>query len=355
MEPTANSSGATSNAVANFFHQESEAASAVKIAAFIVIILLSFTGNATIIAIIYKNANHRMRNISNLFIANMAVSNLFLVFGNVPFSITSALSKGVWFAGGGTFGRALCKFCMFVWFLSELLSSASLSAIAIDRFLLVFFPTKHFISKRVAFASIGFSWAFAVGFSSPLFRFTDIFKLNDKLYCIMNIFMHESIAQYMVIAFAIFIAMPIAVLTCLYTAIVLKLLGRKTVGENVSSERKERKRKENYRTCVLLLVSVLLFAVCVLPFWMGNTYCMSTLDWGSWVCSKTYLDISFVLTVVNAGTNPFIYLFFSQAFRNGARNLFFKVPLSQEDISSTKTKSRRQTNRVEPRMSTSAL
>lgn len=347
-------SPSNASSLGDIFDDETEISSALKTTALTVILLLSFGGNATLIAIIYKNASGRMRTISSLFIANMAFSNLFLVIGNVPFTVTASLNKGAWFASG-TFGRVLCKFCMVVWFCSELLSSGSLSAIAVDRFLLVFFPTKQFISKRLATVLILLSWVVAIGFSSPVFYFTDTFTFKEKLYCSMTIFLQDSISKYMVIVFSLFIATPIIILTSSYTAIILKLIGQKAVGENVSNERKERKRKENYKICILLLVSVLLFAFCVLPLWVGNIYCLRTLDFGSSICTRTYFDISFVLTVVNAGVNPFIYLLFSKAYRDGARNLLFKVPLFYDESSMTKPPTTRQGNRIAPEVVDSAL
>lgn len=327
--------------------EEEIAGIAAKTATFVVILLVAFAGNATVIAIIRKNANQRMRNTSNLFIANMAIYNLSLVIWNVPFSLSSILNKSQWFIGG-VFGRGLCKFCMFIWFISEILSCGSLSAIAVDRFLLVFFPTKRILSKRLAHASIAFSWVFAFGFSSPVFYYTDLYTIRGKLYCFMNFFIHGDVAMYMVVAFSIFIATPIGTLSCLYSAIILKLLGQKTVGENVSNERKEKRRRENYRTSVLLLISVWLFAFCVLPFWIANMYCYLSVNWRSWACSSSFMDTAFMLTIINAGANPFIYLIFSQTFRNGARNLFWKIPVSHDDGSSLKSHSRRQTNRVQP-------
>jgi len=352
MEPATNAT--TASNVGDIFHNETETSTALKTTAFTVILILSFCGNATLIAIIHKNANQRMRTISSLFIANMAVSNLFLVIGNVPFTITASLNKGAWFVGG-TFGRVLCKFCMMVWFCSEMLSSGSLSAIAVDRFLLVFFPMKQLISKRLAAVLILLSWVVAIGFTSPVFYFTDTFTYNDALYCSMSMFLHDSIAEYMVIVFSMFIATPIIIVTSSYAAIILKLLGRKAVGENVSNERKEKQRKENCKTSILLLVSVVLFALCVMPYWIGNIYCLRTLNFGKSLCTRTYLDVSFVLTVVNAGSNPFIYLIFSKAYRDGARNLFFKVSLSHDDTSMANTITRRQGNRVEPMELNSAL
>lgn len=333
--------------VKNIFREDQTIGIVGKTSVLIIILLVAFVGNATIIAIIRKNANHRMRNTSNLYIANMAASNLSLVIWNVPFSLSSILKRGQWFIGG-IFGRGLCKFCMFIWFVSEILSCGSLSAIAVDRFLLVFFPTKQILNKKLAYASIALSWLIALGFSFPVFYFTDLVPIEDRLYCFMNLFLHDEVKEYITVIFSLFIASPIGVLSCLYTAIILKLLGQKTVGDNVSNERRERRRKENHRTAVLLLISVFVFAFCVLPFWIANLFCYSTQKWRSWVCSSSYMDISFMLTIVNAGVNPYIYLLFSQGFRNGARNLFFRAQVSIDEGSSLKHTSRKRPNQVEP-------
>jgi hypothetical protein len=338
----------------NLLLQESELSRMLKITAYSILLFLSFTGNTIIIAIIYKNANRRMRAASNLFIFNMAISNLLLTVWNVPLSLKGLASDYEWCVGG-TLGSVLCKFCMFLWFLSELVSTGSLSAISFDRFLLVYYPTKNFLNKRMSALTITLSWILAIAFSVPVFVYTNTIEYKGKLYCFMNLGSERTFAVFAIVTFAVFIATPLITVSVLYFAIIIKLLGQKPVGENVNNQRLEKKRKENCRICVMLLIIVFLFVLCVLPYWTAYLYCIVGASEGTYsVCSSFYFQIAFLFTFVNAGANPYIYLLFSQSFKKGAKNLICKVPLNHEASTSIDHVKAR-TNRVSTRASTADL
>lgn len=312
----------------NFLYFESEASKVLKITAYSVVLFLSFIGNSIIIAIIYKNANHRMRTASNLFILNMAVSNLLFTVWNVPFSLKALVNDHEWKIGGN-FGLFVCKFCVFSWFFSELVSTGSLSGIAMDRFILVYYPTKNLVTKKISALSITLSWIIATAFSSPLFVYTKTLQYKNKLYCFMNLGSEGVFETFTIVTFTLFIATPLLTVTVLYFAIMVKLLGQKPVGENVNNQRLERKRKENYRICLMLLTLVFLFALCVLPYWTIYLYCFVNSK-NSSVCSRRHFEITFLLTFLNAAANPYIYILCSQTFLNGAKNLLLKVPIHPE-------------------------
>ena len=58
--------------------QEGDFQKGIKIIAFVFLMLLSMLGNALLIAVVYKNANQRMRTPSNYFIFNMACADVLL-------------------------------------------------------------------------------------------------------------------------------------------------------------------------------------------------------------------------------------------------------------------------------------
>ena len=66
--------------------QEGDFQKGTKITAFVFLMLLSMLGNALLIAVVYKNANQRMRTPSNYFIFNMAFADVLLTVYTVPVS-----------------------------------------------------------------------------------------------------------------------------------------------------------------------------------------------------------------------------------------------------------------------------
>ena len=71
--------------------QEGDFQKGIKITAFVFLMLLSVLGNALLIAVVYKNANQRMRTSSNYFIFNMSCADVLLTVYTVPVSSVSTV------------------------------------------------------------------------------------------------------------------------------------------------------------------------------------------------------------------------------------------------------------------------
>ena len=149
--------------------QEGDFQKGIKITAFVFLMLLSVLGNALLIAVVYKNANQRMRTPSNYFIFNMACADVLLTVYAVPDSIVDTAYSHQWLITGVA-GELLCRLSQFIGQMSVLVSTASLLVTALDRFFLVFYPLKRIITIRIARFLIGVIWIFAVGFTVPLLK-----------------------------------------------------------------------------------------------------------------------------------------------------------------------------------------
>ena len=94
-----------------------------------------------------------MRTASNYFVVSMAVGDILVTVVLMLGTIVS-----VAYASSGPFSGVLasimCELHYYIWFLSTAWSTLSLSAIAVDRFLLVFFPHRRIITLRIARLSI---------------------------------------------------------------------------------------------------------------------------------------------------------------------------------------------------------
>ena len=88
--------------------QEGDFQKGAKIIAFVFLMLLSMLGNALLIAVVYKNANQRMRTPSNYFILNMACADVLLTVFSVPVSIVDTAYSHQWLITGVA-GELLCR------------------------------------------------------------------------------------------------------------------------------------------------------------------------------------------------------------------------------------------------------
>ena len=123
-----------------------------------------------------------MRTSNNLFILNLAISDLTLCFFSIPFNVYKTL-RHTWI-----FGDFLCRLAPFFQASNVFVSSMSITAIALDRFVRIVCATKirqhnssSLLSSYGTFFILLFIWLFAFTLSSPLFQFNKLHTLSLDL------------------------------------------------------------------------------------------------------------------------------------------------------------------------------
>ena len=115
-----------------FRKEDSISVKATKAACYTVLMLLSFFGNAAVIAIVAKT--RQMRTTTNYLIANMAVSDLLLSAFAVPREMTELFIGFQGWLFHGLFGAVLCKTVYFFQDISTAVSIQSIVVITLDRY-----------------------------------------------------------------------------------------------------------------------------------------------------------------------------------------------------------------------------
>ncbi|KAL1023161.1 hypothetical protein UPYG_G00037150 [Umbra pygmaea] len=146
---------------------------------FSMVITLSITGNIMVLVILAKYEN--IRSITNIFILNLALSDLLFTFG-LPFWA----SYYIW---GWTFGLTLCKTVTFVFYTGFYSSILFLTIMTIHRYLAVVHPLSDHSSQRGCYGAIVSLVIWAVSFmaAGPALIFTSV-QMNphepvNNLYC----------------------------------------------------------------------------------------------------------------------------------------------------------------------------
>ena len=288
--------------------------------AYCLIFAASLLGNSFIGIIVYKT--HTLRKPINFFIVNMAMSDLLFPIYYFPSKVTHLYADS-WLISG-PLGQALCKLVTILANVSTIVSVQNLVLIAVDRFGAVIFPLRSpLISSKLCPFFILATWIIAMAVCSPfLFAYTTVENLG-RLQCEAqwNETFGESFSakNYLLAVSVVFLYIPIAMLTILYSIIVIKLKSQKIPGEQSTNAEQQRARR-NRNVLKMAIAIVLVFVVCWVPRNIDILLLYFTLD--SLPCGfLKYSYITFFMAASNCAINPCICFIFSSNYRNALKRL----------------------------------
>ena len=283
--------------------------------AFVIIFLASLFGNTVIIQII--RTDNTMKNTTNYLILNQACVDLLTTLAEAASLLFyhSAL-RDKWF--GGVLGLIACKLFHSIPFILAVVSMWILVTIAVDRFyavtqLLNDSPLSRHLKKIIPLL---WAWAFA---SKTDFLVNANLGINEENhYCKLNI--PDDWKVFYVISHSLNFFLPLLIIAVLYTIVCLKLWYREVPGEGTNqNERQAEAMKTARKVTRMMIVIVVLYVVCLLPYFINLPFDIS----GQFLESGL---IPFLIAVwfscAYSGLNPYVYLTFNQKFRNGFKHLF---------------------------------
>ncbi|XP_026194737.1 growth hormone secretagogue receptor a [Anabas testudineus] len=300
--------------------------------------LVGVAGNVMTILVVSKYRD--MRTTTNLYLCSMAVSDL-LIFLCMPLDLYRMWRYRPW-----RFGDALCKLFQFVSESCTYSTILNITALSVERYLAICFPlrAKALVTKRRVRALILLLWTVSLLSAGPVFVMvgverdsmgptnftlgmneTEFFlEVGDTRECKMTHYAVESgLMGAMVWLSSVFFFMPVFCLTVLYSLIGRRLWQRHR--ETNSSSRVAHRDKSNRQTIKMLVVVVLAFVLCWLPFHVGRYLQFRSLDAPSPLLSilSEYCSlVSVVLFYLSAAINPILYNTMSWKYRGAAARLF---------------------------------
>ncbi|OZC10184.1 7 transmembrane receptor [Onchocerca flexuosa] len=182
------------------------------------IILIGIVGNLCVILAISRTRT--LQTIPNMFIFSLSCSDLVVCCTSATITPITAFKKE-WI-----FGAVLCSIAPFIAGTSLCFSTFTLSAISVDRFLLIYFPTRKALSRLQALIVIMVICILSTSLSAPV-----IFKQKLKpyanycgLFCTEEWGMDQSGRRiYGSIMLSVQFIVPLMIITFCYTAISFKL------------------------------------------------------------------------------------------------------------------------------------
>ncbi|XP_068620815.1 trissin receptor [Battus philenor] len=331
---------------------------AIFITLYTIVFCCCFFGNLLVILVV--TLSRRLRSITNFFLANLAVADLcvgvFCVFQNLT----------IYLIPSWVFGDFLCKMYQFVHSLSYTASIFILVVICTERYFAIIHPItckQILTSTRLRLVILGV-WITSAAYSAPKFIWVETITNNlgdghTETICIQHRMKYNS-EIFDMVNFGLLYVIPLCVMTVLYTRIAVGLwqsshglqqMGhmqccntQKQVTPTTSKCDSMKKSSQNQETrnCYhlshlsrnvlrarrgvvrMLIVVVLTFAVCNLPFHARKMWQYWSSGYqGTSDFSALLTPLTFLITYFNSGINPLLYAFLSKNFRKGMRELLF--------------------------------
>lgn len=276
------------------------------------IFILGIFGNVLVCYVVFRN--RAMQTVTNLFITNLALSDILLCVLAVPFTpLYTFLRRWV-------FGTALCHLVPYAQGCSVYISTLTLTSIAIDRFFVIIFPFHPRMKLSTCISIIVFIWIVSLLITLPYGLYVKLYASNftgtATLYCeedwpnehYRKIFGSlTSILQYL---------LPFFIISICYIWVSVRLNDRAKAKPGSKTSRKEEvDRSRKKRTNIMLISMVAVFGFSWLPLNVVNIIN----DFYSRIDETKYYTLLFFIShaIAMSSTcyNPFLYAWLNDNFR----------------------------------------
>ncbi|XP_077175210.1 prolactin-releasing peptide receptor-like [Paroedura picta] len=287
-----------------------------------ILVTVACTGNFLLILLI--GFTRKLHCTTNFLIGNLASADLIMCIFCVPLTASYAFEVRGWL-----FGMFMCYFVTLMQVTTVFVSVLSLTAIAVDRYIVVVYPIRKRIRCRSCVYIVAFMWLLSFGLSIPTFMRTHYLDLNsighDMIIC-EEFWTHQETERLMYSCLMLLLSymLPLSAVSISYWAISHHLQNRSVPGAAYLNKDKWIKKKQ--KTSRILVISVMCFAVCWLPLQMVNL--IRDIDEDFTILDKKYVNVIQVschmIAMSSACFNPFIYASLHDKFRLHIRNFYHK-------------------------------
>ncbi|NWV01871.1 NPFF1 protein, partial [Upupa epops] len=310
------------------YYQHSSPVAVMFILAYTFIFLMCMIGNLLVCFIVVRN--RQMRTVTNMFILNLAISDLLVGIFCMPTTLVDNLITG-W-----PFDNTMCKMSGLVQGMSVSASVFTLVAIAVERFRCIVHPFRQKLTLKKALVTIAIIWVLALLIMCPAaitltvtreeYHFmVDTYNNSYPLYSCWEAWPETGMRRiYTTVLFSHIYVAPLALIVIMYTRIAFKLFksAAPARGQEKSEGRKVSRRKA--KVINMLIIVALFFTLSWLPLWT----LMLLMDYGQLSEGQLRLVTVYIfpfahwLAFFNSSANPIIYGYFNDNFRRGFQEAF---------------------------------
>lgn len=277
------------------------------------LVVVAFVGNFFLVMCIVTDK--RFHNATNFFLGSLAVGDLLMCLACVPLTVSYAFERRGWL-----FGRAMCHVVALLQAATVYVSVFSLTAIAVDRYVVVAHPIRRRMAMRHCGLVVVAIWVASLALAAPPSIhsvYLDLSGIGQELFICEELWDEMETHQLAYSCTMLFVSyvVPLSAVTISYCSILAHLRHR-----NVPEMAKPGQAlwgRQKRKTFVLLVASTLTFALCWLPLQVLNL--IRDLDPDFLVLSKRYINVVQVschfTAMTSACYNPFIYASLHRKFR----------------------------------------
>ncbi|XP_051873489.1 rhodopsin [Pristis pectinata] len=269
---------------------------------------LIITGFPVNFLTLYVTIQHKkLRQPLNYILLNLAVADLFMVFGGFTTTIITSMN------GYFIFGPTGCNFEGFFATLGGEIALWCLVVLAIERYVVVCKPMSNFrFGSQHAFIGVAFTWIMALSCAGPpLLGWSRYIPEGMQCSCGVDYYTlkpevnNESFVIYM---FTVHFSIPLAVIFFCYGRLVCTV--KEAAAQQQESESTQRAEREVTRMVIIMVIA---FLVCWLPYAGVAAYIFT--HQGS-EFGPIFMTIPAFFAKSSALYNPLIYILMNKQFRN---------------------------------------
>ncbi|XP_026181593.1 somatostatin receptor type 5-like isoform X2 [Mastacembelus armatus] len=266
-----------------------------------IVFIVGFLGNTLAIYVVVRYA--KMKTVTNMYILNLALADELYILG-IPFLGTnSALSY--W-----PYGDFLCKVCMTADAMSQFTSTFCLTVMSIDRYLAVVYPIRSAKWRRPQVAKVfsGMVWVVSFLIVLPVTIYSHVQEEFNT--CNITWPAPRDLWSIVFILYTSILGFfgPLIVICLCYLLIVIKV---RSAGVRAGLTKR---RKSERKVTRMVVIIVLVFAFCWLPFFIANIVNLIYIIPENNTTVAVYFFLV-ILTYVNSCANPILYGFLSDNFK----------------------------------------
>lgn len=273
------------------------------------IFVVGVLGNALVCFVVARN--RQMQTVTNLFIANLAVSDVLLCVLAVPFTPLYT------FLGGWIFGRTLCHLVPYAQGVSVYISTLTLTSIAIDRFIVIIYPFHPRMKIQVCLLVILGVWIVGLLVTLPYGVYMHLEEsAAPRIYCEEHWPSEWFRKTFSSVTSILQFVLPLLVIGFSYTCVSIKLNDRaKSKPGAKTDKREEADRERKKRTNRMLIAMVTIFAISWLPLNIVNVINDFYSPANDWSYYRLCFFIAHCLAMSSTCYNPLLYAWLNDNFR----------------------------------------
>ncbi|XP_072935385.1 neuropeptide F receptor isoform X2 [Epargyreus clarus] len=267
-----------------------------------ILVVIGGVGNALVVISVVRKPV--MRTARNMFIVNLAVSDALVCCVGTPLTLMELLTKHWplprW--------PSLCKACGAIQAISIFVSTISITAIALDRYQLIVYPTRPGLQTMGALITMFFIWATAFALASPLYIFRTIkthtvglIGIDSLHFCIEEWPIEKGRAIYSLFSLIFQYLLPVLVVVIAHVQIHRRLRGR---------------RRTTRKTPAILIAIAVTYVISWLPLNVFNLVADFSTEA---ILDEKTLTITYAIChmfgMSSAVSNPLLYGWLNDNFR----------------------------------------